>query len=189
MITLKNSMISALLILAILLSAWSILLTKQSRSTLFANDPNQLDGFIEEVNATIMNKAGQPALKISAPRMTHFSKDDTTRINKPHVTLYRQSPEPWYVDSDYAIATQGTQKITFINHVVIHHLADLVNPNTTMTTASLTIFPNTQHVETADAVTISQPDVTVHAIGMLANLDNGTVKLLSEAKGDYVPSS
>ena len=58
-----------------------------------------------------------------------------------------------------------------------------------MKTASLTVFPDKQQASTDNAIVITQPDTVIHAVGMLADLNEGTVKLLSQAKGDYVPSS
>lgn len=184
----KNSTISLLFLIAFVLSAWSILLSKQLQPTTHEH-PNEPDAYMENIVAIIMNKQGSPSLKIEAPKMTHYAENDTTYINSPHVTVYRQSPEPWYINSDHAEAFNGTDEILFSDNVIIHHPSDIANPNTTMKTASLTVFPDKQQASTNNAVIITQPDTTIHAVGMLADLNNGTVKLLSQAKGDYVPAS
>jgi lipopolysaccharide export system protein LptC len=136
-----------------------------------------------------MNKQGTPSLKVEAPNMTHYPDEDVTYINYPHVTVYRQSPQPWYINSNYAEATNGTEKIVFTDNVVIHHPTDIQNPDTTMETSSLTVFPDQKQAETDKPVVITQPDTVIHAIGMTADLNDGTVKLLSQARGDYVPAS
>lgn len=184
----RHSTLSFLLILAIALSAWSILISHPAKLDT-GKRSNQPDAYMEDVVATIMNKEGNPSLKIESPKMTHFVDGDTTYIISPHVTVYRKSPQPWFINSDSAEATKGIEQIVFSNNVVIHHPSDIDDPNTTMETASLTIFPDKQQAKTDDAITITQPDTTMHAIGMLANLNDGTVQLLSQAKGDYVPSS
>lgn len=177
-----------LCMITFLLSAWSILLMKHSQPLLIKH-PHEPDAYMENIVATIMNKQGTPSLKIEAPKMTHYVEDDTTYIIHPHVIVYRQSPQPWHIRSDYAEALKGTQEIVFSQHVVIHHPADIANPNTKMETLSLTVFPDKQQAQTDNPVTITQPDTTIHGIGMLADLNNGTVQLLSQAKGDYVPAS
>ncbi|EKD73685.1 MAG: hypothetical protein ACD_45C00217G0001 [uncultured bacterium] len=185
----KHFAISLLLLLTILSSTGSILLSKSSKQLTATNQAGQPDAYMENIVATITNKQGIPALKIESPKMIHFANDDTTYIMRPRVTIYRQSPQPWYINSDYAKATHGIGQIVFSNNVMIHHPFDVANPNTTMTTTSLTVFPNKQQATTSEAITITQPDTVVHAIGMFANLNDGTVKLLSQAKGDYVPST
>jgi lipopolysaccharide export system protein LptC len=81
------------------------------------------------------------------------------------------------------------EKIKFSQHVVIHHPGDVVNAMTTLQTDSLTVFPDKQQAKTDAAITITQPDAIVHAVGMLANLELGTIKLLTATRGEYVPTS
>lgn len=187
--TLKNSMLSFGLLLAIGFSSWLILMSNNFRHSHAQQDQHLPDAFMEGVVAVIMNKQGTPSMKIMTPKMTHFASDDTTQIEKPTIIVYRDSPNPWIINSDFAKTTQGTSQINFWNNVVIHHDADKDNPTTTMQTTALSVFPDKQTAETNQAVTIKQPDTTVHAIGMLANMNDGTIKLLSQAQGEYVPTS
>jgi lipopolysaccharide export system protein LptC len=162
---------------------------KKSEKLAPVNSSTEPDAYMENVVATFLNKQGIPSMKIETPKMVHYANNDMTHISKPHITVYRQSPEPWYINSDFAKATDGIEQILFWDNVIIHHAQDIDNPTTTMTTTSLTVFPNKQVAKTSDAVTVTQPNATLHAIGMLANMNNGTVKLLSNARGEYVPSS
>jgi lipopolysaccharide export system protein LptC len=184
----KNLTIIFLFILVIGLSTWSILVTKKSNPS-FSNTANQPDAFMEQVTATIFNKEGLPSLKIESPKMVHYTVDDTTHIEAPHITLYRESPQPWHIDSHYAKATRGVDQIFFWSHVVIHHLSDSANPATTLLTPTLMVFTDKKMAETQDEVTFVQPDTTMHGIGMLANLNTDTLQLLSQARGEYVPGA
>jgi lipopolysaccharide export system protein LptC len=186
---LKNTLISLLMITAVSLSAWSILVSKDSKPKYKIADTSLPDGLMEDVVTTIMNKQGTPSLKVTTPRMTHYTSNDSTDIEKPVVTIYRHSPNPWYISSDHAKATGGVSQIVFWSHVVLKHSEDKENPTTTMNTDTLTVFPDKRTAETNQAVTISQPDIVVHATGMLANMNDGTVKLLSKTQGEYVPTS
>jgi lipopolysaccharide export system protein LptC len=186
-LTLKNSLISLLLILSICLSSWSIMKTKRLHKTIVSDAIDQPDAIMEGVVATIINKEGSPALKIETPKMTHFVKNDTTDISTPHITVYRDSPEPWHIHSDSAQATQGVNQIVFRDHVTINHNNDTANPKTLIKTTVLTVFPNKKTAETHDPIMLVQPDTVIHAVGMLADLNDGTVKLLSSTRGEYVP--
>lgn len=188
MLSLKNAIISFLMILTLGLSLWSVLGSTRTETT-STQSTHRPDAFMENVVATIINKEGNPSLKVEAPKMVHYADNDTTDIETPHITLYRESPEPWSIDSHYAKATQGLDKIFFWENVVIHHVNDTVNPTTTMTTATLTVFPNKQIAQTNDSVTVTQPSTTIHGLGMLANLNEGTVQLLSKAQGEYTPNA
>lgn len=189
MLSLKNSIISFLMILTVGWCLWSIFDSKRAMtSTATEEATTRPDAFMENVVATIINDEGKPTLKVEAPKMVHFP-DDTTSIETPHITLYRESPEPWSIDSHFAKATQGLDKIYFWENVVIHHANDSANPTTTMTTSTLTVFPDKQIAQTDDNVTVVQPSTTIHGLGMMANLQEGTVQLLSKAQGEYIPNA
>lgn len=185
MLTLKNCAIALLLLLATSLSAWSIITSRPHVKK--TTDPTQVDSYMEDVVATTYNKLGMPTLKLVTPSMVHYPENNTTQISNPHVTIYRDSPQPWYLDAKHAKASNGTDEILFWDDVNIHHVADTDNPNTTLVTDFLTIFPDKQVASTEKPVTFIQPEMTVHAIGMLANLKDHTIKLLSDAKGEYAP--
>jgi lipopolysaccharide export system protein LptC len=190
LLTLKNFSITLLLLFALGLSAWSIIISHSS--TGFANDsndPTKADSYMEVVTALQFAKTGLPSIKLITPKMVHYPANDSTDIFAPHVTIFRKSPEPWYIESDFAKASKGINEILFYSNVNIHHPADTENPTTSLRTETLTIFPNQQLASTDQAVTFIQPDTTVHAIGMLANLDDSTIKLLSQAQGEYAPTS
>lgn len=186
----RNLTIGLLLLVAAGLSVWSIINTKPTAPLLSASNAHQHpDAIMEGVTTIVINKEGKPSLKIETPKMIHFAENDTTEITTPHVTVYRQSPKPWTIDALHARAVNGIDQINFWDNVVIHHFDDKVNPTTTMQTASLTIFPDKQIAQTDQAVVLIQPDTTIHAVGMLANLDQGTVKLMSQTRTEYVPNS
>lgn len=187
--TLRNYLVSLLLIISIGLSAWSILSTNTSRSTHSPEDTSLPDAYMEDVVAIVMNKFGTPSIKLSTPKMVHYANNDRTDIQKPLVTIYRKSPNPWDISADFAEASQGVSQINFQKNVVIKHIADKDDPATTMQTTALTVFPNNQSAQTDQPVTITQPDTTIQATGMQANMNEGTVKLLSQAKGEYVPKT
>jgi lipopolysaccharide export system protein LptC len=189
MMSFKKSSNSLLFLIVLALTAWSILLSRQTAPIKPAAHNNKPDAFMENVVTTVMNKTGTPALKISTPKMVHYPDKDLTDISQPDVIVFRQSPEPWHITANFAKATHGIEQITFLKNVVIHHAADSADPNTTMKTASLVVLPDQEKARTADPIVIIQPDMVIHAVGMLANLSDGTVKLLSKSQGEYEPNS
>ena len=184
---LKPSFISVLLVLAIGLSSWSIFISSRPTLQPAVND-YEPDAFMENVQATIIGKDGNPQLKIKSPKMLHYAINDRTHIETPYITVFRQSPEPWYINSEFAEASDGIEKIFFCCIVIIRHKQDISVPTTTMKTASLTVLPSKQQASTQDAIEVVQPDITIRALGMAADLNESTVRLLSNTRGEYVPS-
>lgn len=185
----KNIIISLIIIIGVGFAAWTTLLTFRPEGVATASVTNLPDGYMEEVNALILDKQGKPSMKIVTPKMLHYAADDTTQLASPQLTLYRKSPQPWYVTSKYAKATQGIENVNFWDDVVIHHSADQDNPATVIKTATLTVHPNKQIADTNDFITMVQPNIIVKAIGMHADLNTGDIKLLSQARGEYEPNS
>jgi lipopolysaccharide export system protein LptC len=180
---------SLLMVLEIALCAWSLRLATPLSSRQPIDDPSKPDSYMRDVVATQFDKDGKITMKLMSPKMTHFTVDDKMHITTPEVTLFRKSPKPWYIHSEYADAKHGIDEILFSNNVRIQHPADTENPETSLTTRSLTIFPDQKMASTKEAVVFTQPDTIVHAVGMLADLDEGSIKLLSEAQGEYAPTS
>jgi len=76
----------------------------------------------------------------------------------------------------------------FWQNVIIHHAADGNNPSTLIKTTTLSVYPNQQIAKTEDYIVLIQPSIIVKAIGMNANLNTGDIKLLSQARSEYVPN-
>lgn len=186
--TYKYITIISLMILG--LAIWTGLLSYRTPDNPSMHKINLPDGMMENVTALIMDKEGNPHIKIVTPKMVHFAEDDTTHLISPHISLlYRTSPKPWNVTANYAKATQGIDNILLWDDVIIHHAADENNPATLIKTSTLMVHPNKKTAETDQIVTLIQPSLVVKATGMQANMDDGDIRLLSQARGEYVPSS
>ncbi len=152
--------------------------------------PNDLpDSYMEQVNAVIIDKEGNPSIKIETPRMLHFTKNDTSELIEPQLTIYRQSPEPWLVGAKYARALNGIEHVIFWENVIMQHAADNKNPQTMIKTPKLVLYPLDQKATTDEFITLMQPNIVIKATGMTADLNAGSVKLLKEARGEYVPDA
>lgn len=186
--TYKNTLI-LIFIIALGLATGMTFILNNTNPINTANKTLLPDAFMENVTATIMDKYGKPKMKIVTPKMTHYAENDSTQLITPELTLYRKSPTPWYITADHATATQGADAIQFQKDVVIHHAADIDHPATLIKTPSLLVHPNDQTAETNELITMTQPNTLIKAIGMRANMNTGDIKLLSQAKGEYVPNS
>jgi len=188
--TLKNSILIFLLFVAGLSTAWltywSLNATPTNVSTAVETQP---DSYMDEVHAIFMDKFGKPSMKIFTPHLVHFNENDTTQFTAPQLTLYRQSPQPWYITSKSAQSTQGMENVLFKDNVIIHHAGDLNSPATLIKTTVLMVHPNKKTADTDELITMIQPDLTLNAIGMHADMNTGDIKLLSQARGVYVPTS
>lgn len=169
------------------LAIWTTLLSLRPHADTTLQTANLPDGYMEGVVALILDKQGKPSMKVETPRMVHYANEDTSHLTSPHLTLYRKSPQPWYITAKFGKATQGSENVDFWENVHIQHAADFDSPNTEIQTTKLTVHPNKKTAKTNEHITMIQPNLTVNAIGMEADMNTGDIKLLSEARGEYVP--
>lgn len=174
---------------AVAASIWAVFLSGSPARVLSSEPEDTADASMEQVSATIFNADGIASMHIESPKMLHYPKDDTTLIQRPVVTLYRKSAGPWHVSADKGSASHGIDKIFLEKNVIVHHRANPLDPEMTLTTETLSVFPELAEASTRDAVTISQPNATIRAVGMNANFTTGVVHLLSDTRSDYVPAS
>lgn len=187
-LTEKFHLVRLALIVMAGLAIWTTFLLYEPAGVELSEMVIQPDAFMREINAIIMDKLGRPSLKIVAPKLIHYQHNDTTQLQDPQLTLYRKSPNPWYITAKYAKATEGMEKVNFWDDVVIHHAADSNSPATVIKTESLLMHPSQQTAETTDPITMIQPNIVVKAVGMYADMNTGNIKLLSQSKGEYAPN-
>lgn len=184
----KNTIVGLTATAILSLAVWTTLLSFHSSNGQVVDTTALPDAFMEDVHALIMNKQGKPSMKIATPKLIHYPDNNISLLTTPALTLYRQSPQPWYVNAEHAKALQGIDMIDFKENVVIHHAADGNNPATIIKTETLRVHPEQQTAETADFITMTQPNLVVKATGMEADMNKGNIKLLSQARGEYVPN-
>jgi len=181
----RKNYIAASTVIALI--ALSMILIYRPAAITNLKSPELPDAIMEDVITTVYNKQGKPRLKIVTPRMVHYIENDSTELTTPEVTLFRKSPQPWRITSQYAKATHGTDNVDFWDNVIVQHNADQNMPTTLIKTSTLTLHPELQTAQTKDPIMLIQPSIVVKSVGMLADMDSGNVKLLSEAIGEYVP--
>lgn len=184
----KNTLISSILLLGLGLGVISSL-TLLSGHNKVAPEKIMPDAIMNGVTATIYDKVGNVSMRIVTPKLVHYADNDTTDFTTPDVMLYRNAPKPWVINADRAKATGGLDNVQFWDNVTIHHPASFGTPATLIKTTTLTMHPNLQTAETSALITLIQPNITVNAIGMTADMNSGDIRLLSQARGEYVPTT
>ena len=184
----RNALISFITILTVLFAVW-ITFAYQTKTHLPTQTNSLPDAEMENVVTTIMNEQGNPKIKIVTSKLIHYAENNTTHLSDPFITLYHQFPQPWTISSDYAKAIDGIDQVNFQGNVIIRHVTTSTQPATIIKTDTLTVYPNKQTAETNDPITLMQPNTLIKAVGMFADMNNGDIKLISQARGEYVPNS
>ncbi len=121
---------------------------------------------------------------LETPEMHHIPKDDKHILAKPHMIITEPNKAPWEIHADKGTATSKAQTITLEHHVqIIQHKP---SEETEIKTEHLTYYPQEKKAVSNDEVTITQAGSQIRSKGMIADLTDNHIQLLSNARGHYV---
>ena len=151
---------------------------------------HDMDYFLTNFDATIMNEAGKPHYIVKGAYLEHFPDDDSIDIKQPKINLFRENLPPWNMDAEQArVLNKG--KLIYLNGKVTMHRPSSktkkgkIEPEINLTTSNLTIKVERNYAETNDAVHIQTEEHHLKATGMRVYLDDGRLELLSNVNGIY----
>lgn len=178
--------ILVILLIAIVISWLSIdaiFKNKQTVKTISQESPNSI---IYDAHYIHTNNQGIITEELSAPKVIHYAKNDTSQFNQPVLTLFGKKA-PWVVTANTGLSYQGSGKIILKDNVKISQQ----NPDgaTVLTTSEATIWPKKKFASTAAPVRIVQANNSIEGQGMTVDMQTGEIHLLSNARGEYAPTA
>ena len=146
---------------------------------------HDMDYFLTNFNATIMNKNGTPHYILKGTRLEHFPDDGSIDITLLKMDLFRDKLSPWKAKSEQArILEKG--KLIFLNgKVSMLRPKSASAPEIKLETRNLTINTDLDYAETRDAVHIQTEKHHLKATGMRVYLADDRLELLSNVDGFY----
>ncbi len=185
----KNVILSSALLITLSLSWWLVNASfTQNHTNAASNSPTTPDGFMTEANYTHFDQNGDVQSQLYSPKVTHFSENDTSFLEKPALVMHTLDHQTWLISAENGSSTHGTKEILLKDNVKVQRTKVLQNTTSTLTTELLRAYPDTNLAETDQPVTIIQPGSIVKSVGMTANLKTGDINLLSEAQGTFLPA-
>ncbi len=125
---------------------------------------------------------------LETPLIQHIPKHNTHLLTQPHIIAIEPNQEPWDIRADDARAIEGGKEITLQHHVRIRQQkSDMTE--VLLNTEHLTYFPQQKKAVTDDEVILTQAGNQVQSKGLIADLAENNVRLLSNARGHYVPQT
>ena len=173
--------VPALLLIAV--GYWNIrpdsFMQAQGNNTQTAQD---IDFFVENAHSIQYQEDGKLRYEMTAKRLEHLKTRDVTLLQQPDLQLFRGTPYPWHVQSMSGEVAPGGKEVELIDEVRIAR-TDAKNRPTVITTSRMTVFPEQEYAQTAQAVRIATADGVTTAKGMKAYLQDGRMLLLSNVRG------
>ena len=180
----KSVSLSILLIVMVCLSIHFMLRNvPRCHSTLKQQLDNQPDVFMHNVSYFQYDYQGLLHSHLKTRLIVHYPLEDSSYFNHPYYLIYTDKRVPWTVVANQGKSQGGVHRVYFWDHVKIHESQQPTEPETTIATRTLTIFPNHFFAKTDKDVIITRPNSTIQAAGMAADLKKGIVHLLSHSIG------
>lgn len=146
---------------------------------------HDMDYFLTNFNATIMNKNGTPHYILKGSRLEHFPDDGSIDIILPKINLFRSALSPWNMRSDKARILNKGDLVYLNGKVHMQRPQSATETEIKLETSNLTIKADIDYAETRDAVFIQSTKHHLKAVGMRVYLEDGRLELLSNVEGFY----
>jgi lipopolysaccharide export system protein LptC len=137
--------------------------------------------------ATRMNEQGQREYTLSAVHALQRPEPRGSWLEQPVFTLFQDESIAWLLHAERAWVSSDYELIRLEGDVSLNRPATTGKP-VLITTPKAWIRPAENYVETAEIVHMETPDGVLTSVGAKAYLREQQVELLSEVRGNYVPS-
>ncbi|CAK0775189.1 lipopolysaccharide export system protein LptC [Gammaproteobacteria bacterium] len=173
-----------LLILVAALSAWLVQVTEPPLEVVEQPVRHDPDYFAERFTTTIIDAKGQIHHRLRADFLKHFPDDDSSDLQHPYFTLFREGSPSWLINSERGRVGAGGETVWLFGQVQVRQPPGF--DAWEMDTSEMLLRPEVQYGETERAVEIRHPPwQVVDAVGMRVHLKDKQVELLSNVRGRY----
>ncbi len=135
----------------------------------------------EEIRLTRFDAQGQRVYELLADTVIHYPAGDVTELVQPRLR-YETTDGELRVNANWGESREGGETLFLVGEVEVFRDGIDGGPDMTLTSDTLTVWPDDQRAETDDPVVLTQ-GVNV-AVGNAMRADNlfGTLQLIGDAK-------
>lgn len=159
--------------------------TPQPKATVARKPEHVPDFYMQTYDALVMDERGMPSHRVISPKLTHYADDDSTELEQPYVTVFRDIGAPWQIRSERGLVGADNKLVLLSGNVRMDRLKTADNPPMQLRTERLRIIPDDDYVETDKPVTMKTDRQHVQANGMRAYMAKNQIQLLGEVSSHY----
>lgn len=161
-----------------------------------SKDRSEPDYYVEQFNFVRLSQSKQTNYRVTGEKLIHYPKVDEFEIVQPRIVGIDQEKTPMTIRADRAIVKQKVQEtpqskaedqIHLQGDVHVERVNSKQGSSLTMMTTALTLFPDTERMRTAEAITLTTPRANLTAIGMEADNSSQKIRLLSKVNVSIAP--
>lgn len=139
--------------------------------------------YLNDFVMTETDKNGQLYWTLSGVRLEKFPNSPRSEVWKPEMRIKTTETESWTIVAEHALDPDSLFKSIYLTGNVVFDKFDSNNDNEAqIKTSAAIIYPNKEIIETEKFATIVTPNSTTTGEGVIADVKNGYIKILSKAK-------
>ncbi|MBU6188252.1 MAG: LPS export ABC transporter periplasmic protein LptC [Betaproteobacteria bacterium] len=144
------------------------------------------DAFGENVLLLRLNDRGEPAFRMSADRMEHFRRSDTTRYTRPTMVSLDPAQPRVTVTALRGQSVRESQETILEGSVQLDRPGTAIDPPMQIRTEFARVFSDREVAITDRPVVVTRGQSTLTGTGMEFNNRARTLRVDSEARGVWV---
>jgi len=139
--------------------------------------------FLNDFVMTETDKNGLLYWTLNGIRLEKFPNNARSEVWKPEMKIQSKKTEFWTITAEHALDPDSFFKTIYLTgNVVFDKFDNNNNIEAQIKTSTAIIYPNKEIIETEKFATIVTPDSTTTGEGVIADIKNGYIKILSKAK-------
>ena len=177
----KNIIILCILLIFIL---WinSILSQALNYNTLDL-DPKISNHFINKFKMVETNADGNISWTMQGDRLEKFPNSPRSEVINPIMNVNSTETEKWIISAKHALDPDSLFNSIYLTEDVVFNKYDKNNNSeVNIITTEAAVYPDAEIIETTQFATIITPDSKTTGNGLIADMKNGQIKILSNAK-------
>ena len=181
---LSNLFPLALMVLLAALTYWLDQVVQKpaaAPNALLRHDP---DYIVDKLLATRMDVNGRIKNTLHSVRLVHFPDDDTTEIEHPRFISHATSA-PVTITAKKGLVSSNGENVYFHDTVRVVRAPYGEKSEMVMDTDYLHVLPDDNIAKTDRAVTITDANMVINAVGMELNSETRVMQLNARVKGVY----
>ncbi len=146
-------------------------------------DLNITNHFLNDFSMIETNKNGVRDWELDGKRLEKYPQSDRSEVFSPSMRIFNEDNSYWVITAKHALDPNSVFESIYLTGDVVFHKVGINDSNEVIiNTASAIIYPSKEFIETDDFAEITTPNSVTTGTGVIANIKEGYVEILSNAK-------
>ena len=146
-------------------------------------DSKTSNHFLKKFKMVETNADGNVSWTMQGDRLDKFPNSPRSEVINPIMNVNSTETEMWIIKAKHALDPDSLFNSIYLTEDVEFNKYDGNNNNeVNIITTEAAVYPDTEIIETTQFATITTPDSKTTGNGLIADMKNGQIKILSNAK-------